>query len=252
MSGHRHPLSGVLYAEDFDLPEQAHPSASAFRSASPSPEPADRSPGEAPIALEPTFSLTDLQSATERAIAEGRLLEREALARDMAARRVEVLGRIEAALRDGAARNATIAAAAAEATANAVLAAVGAILPHIAASNALCDLSALMTLLLPAMEREATLQIRANPALIEPLRKDLATVAMASSIQLEWVAIESMKAGDVAVRWQDGMMIRDTRSLCAEIGALLAPSAIGSGQGCGPGLGAMTGLGLPMPEPTQE
>ena len=251
MSGHRHPLSGVLYAEDFDLPEQGHPSACAFRSASPSPEPVDRSPGDPPIALEPTFSLTDLQSATERAIAEGRSLEREALARDMAARRIEALGRIEAALRDGAARNATIAAAA-EATANAVLAAVGAILPHIAASNALCEVSALMTLLVPAMEREATLQIRANPAMIEPLRKDLATVAMASSIQLEWVAIESMTAGDVAVRWQDGMMIRDTRSLCAEIGALLAPSASGSGQGCAPGLGAMTGLGLPMPEPTQE
>lgn len=242
MSAHRHPLSGVLYAEDFDLPED--------RPASPSSDRADRSHADMPIALEPTFSLTDLQNATERAIAEGRSLEREAVARDMASRTADALGRIGAALHDGAAQTAAIAAAAAEATANAVLAAVGAILPHIAASNALCELSALMALLLPAMECQATLQISANPAMIEPLRNALATVAMAASIRFEWLAIDSMEVGDVAVRWQDGMMIRDTRALCAAIGGLLVPSASASASASASGVGI--GSGLPSPAPTQR
>ncbi len=207
MSSFPHSPSGVLYAEDFDLPEERRP------------PPASKPPQ--PVILEPTFSLTDLKHATERAIAEGRAQERVAAEQEREARKTDAITLIGALLQDAATENARIAEAGAAALARTVLAAVAAVLPALAASHALGEVSALVRLLLPAMEREPALEIRVNPALLDPLRNELATVAVPGSIRFEWIGVEAMQEGDVAVKWQDGMMLRDTSALCADILALL-------------------------------
>lgn len=203
-------LPGVLYAEDFDLPEAAVVERVV------APDQAD------PVVLEPTFSLVDLQSASRRALEEGRSMERQELSIALEARRTDALCGIVDALRQARADCARIAATEASGLSRTVLAAVAAILPRLAASNGLPEAASLLELLLPALDGEPTLQIRTNPMLVEPLRNDLATVAVAGSVSVEWIAVETMEPGDICVKWQDGMMQRDTRALCAQVVAMLS------------------------------
>lgn len=207
-------LPGVLYAEDFDLPADAPEIRTANR------EPAR--PVAEPVVLEPTFSLVELRSAAQHAREEGRLEEREEAAMGLEARKIDALSAISDALRQSRADCSRIAGAAAVDLSRAVLASVSAILPALAAENGLFEAKDLLRLLLPSMDDEPKLQIRVNPSLLEPLRNDLETIAMAGSAQIEWIAVEAMEPGDIGVKWQDGMMLRDTRALCAQVAAMVS------------------------------
>ncbi|MCQ8279933.1 hypothetical protein NFI95_15935 [Acetobacteraceae bacterium KSS8] len=179
-------------------------------------------PAAEPVVLEPTFSLVELQSAAQRAREEGRLEEREETAVGLEARRIDALSAISDVLRQSRADCSRIASASAADLSRAVLAAVSAVLPGLAASNALAETKDLLDLLLPALDGEPKLQIRLNPTLLEPLRNDLATLPMAGSTSIEWIGVETMEPGDISVKWQDGMMLRDTGALCAQVVAMVS------------------------------
>lgn len=208
MQNHAH--SGVLYAEDFDAPEPA-PAAAAAALA---PE---------PVVIEPTFSLTDLNRAAERAQQEGRTLERREAELDAAARRTEALMRIADALSQTRSDTARIAAEAATATVETMLAMVATVLPTFARTHGQDEAGTLLRLLLPAMSHEPRLTIRVHPALIEGLRREMATLLEDSSAAVEWVGSDAMQPGDVTVRWENGTMVRDVRALCTRVAALVMP-----------------------------
>lgn len=208
-----HSLSGVLYAEDFDAPELV----SAPRAAQPIPMPAE------PVVIEPTFSLTDLQRATERARQEERMAARQQAEQDAAVLRTQALVQLADAVAQSRSEAARIAAEAADATAQTLLATIAALLPAFSATHGEAEAAALLRLLLPAMANELRLTVRAHPALIASLRQETGTLLEAGNTVVEWIDSETMVPGDIAVRWQDGSMIRDTNALCAKVHALLVP-----------------------------
>lgn len=207
-----HTHSGVLYAEDFDAPEPT----SAAAPPPPAPE---------PVVLEPTFSLTDLRRAAERAQQEGRTLERQEAELDAAARRTEALMRIADALNQARSDTARIATEAATATVETMLAMVATVLPAFARTRGQDEAGTLLGLLLPAMSHEPRLTIRVHPTLIEGLRQELASLLEDSSAAVEWLGSETMQPGDVTVRWENGTMVRDVRALCAQVAALVMPGS---------------------------
>lgn len=208
-----HALSGVLYAEDFDAPEPAPPA----------PATAPPPPPPEPIVLEPTFSLADLRRAAEHAQEAGRALERQESELNAASLRTDALGRIADALNQARGDADRIAADAASATADTVLAAVAAVLPGFARLRGMDEVAALLRLLLPAMSHEPRLGVRVHPSLIDGLRQDLAPLLQDGSTSIDWLASDAMQPGDVNVRWQNGMMVRDMTALCAQVVALIAP-----------------------------
>ncbi len=208
-----HSLSGVLYAEDFDAPEPV----AAPQATQPAPAPAE------PVVIEPTFSLTDLQRAAERARQEERMAARQQAEQDAAVLRTQALVQLADAVAQSRSEAARIAAEAAEATAQTLLATVAALLPAFSATHGAAEATALLRLLLPAMANEPRLTVRAHPALVASLRQETRTLLEAGNTVVEWIDSETMGPGDIAVRWQDGCMIRDTNTLCAEVHALLVP-----------------------------
>ena len=208
-----HSLSGVLYAEDFDAPEPvaAAPAAAAVRAET----------RAEPVVIEPTFSLTELQLATERARQEERMATRQQAEQDAAALRTQALVQLADAVAQARTEAARIAAEAAEATAHTLLAAVAARLPTLSAAHGEAEAAALLRLLLPAMANEPRLTVRAHPALAASLRQETKALLEDGGTVVEWIVSETMSPGDVVVRWQDGFMIRDTNALCAEVRALL-------------------------------
>ncbi len=206
-----HSLSGVLYAEDFDAPEPV----AAPRAAPPAPVPPE------PVVIEPTFSLTDLQRATERARQEERMAARQQAEQDAAVLRTQALVQLADAVAQSRSEAARIAAEAADATAQTLLAMVAALLPAFSAAHGQAEAAALLRLLLPAMANEPRLTVRAHPTLVASLRQETRTLLEAGNTVVEWIDSETMGPGDIVVRWQDGSMIRDTNALCAEVHALL-------------------------------
>ncbi len=206
-----HSLSGVLYAEDFDAPEPMS-----------APPAAPPMPAE-PVVIEPTFSLIDLQRATERARQEERMAARQQAEQDAAVLRTQALVQLADAVAQSRSEAARIVAEAAEATAQTLLATIAALLPAVAAAHGQAEAAALLRLLLPAMANEPRLTVRAHPALLAGLRQETRTLLEAGNTVVEWTGSETMLPGDIVVRWQDGSMIRDTNALCAQVQALLVP-----------------------------
>ncbi|WP_419727864.1 hypothetical protein [Lichenicola sp.] len=203
-----HALSGVIYAEDFDMPVAAV---------------APPLPVE-PIVVEPTFSLTELRQATERAEQDGRELERHAVELGVSAIRADALVRVSDALNAGQSDRARVMADAATATAGVLLGMVAAVLPAFAASRGHDEARALLGLLLPTMSHEPRLTIRAHPTLLEGLREDMTTILEDSPVMVDWIGSNSMQPGDISIRWQDGMLMRDTQALCTQVQELIMPA----------------------------
>ncbi len=208
-----HPFSGVLYAEDFDMPEPARTAPAA----APPPPPPE------PIVLEPTFSLADLRHAAKHAQEQGRAQERQDTELNANALKADALGRIADALNQARSEAARIAADAAAAVAETALAAVAAMLPAFARQRGQDEAAALLRLLLPAMSHEPRLSIRVHPSMLEDLRQEMTPLLQDGPTVVEWLESEAVRPGDISVRWQDGMMVRDVGVLCARVVALIMP-----------------------------
>lgn len=207
------PFSGVLYAEDFDAPEPVI-------AREPVPVVSE------PIVVEPTFSLADLHRAAERAQQEARAQERLEFEHRLATRQTDALARIADALEHAHTEAGRLAAVAATATADTLLAMVAAVLPAFAATRGADEARALLGELVPAMTHQPRLVIRAHPELVELLEPEMGAVRRDEQPAIEWLPVADMLPGDLAVRWQDGSMIRDTRALCARVQALVTQEFI--------------------------
>lgn len=203
-----HSLSGVLYAEDFDAPL---PVATA-----PQVPP--------PVVVEPSFSLIDLRHATEKAEQEGRELERHEAELGMTARKADALVRVADALGTARSDLSRIATEAATATADTLLAMVATMLPSFSASRGHGEVQALLRLLLPAMCHEPRLTVRVHPSLLEELREEAIGLLDDGHGVIDWIGSNNMLPGDVSVRWQDGIMVRDTNALCTKVRDLIMPA----------------------------
>ena len=196
------PLGGILYAEDFDAPEPPPP---------------------APPAPEPTHSAVELADARETGRAEGWRAARAAADTEAEAQRVAVLHAVAAALSDARGAAESLAAAAAEAVARTALSLLAAALPATCARHGERELRALAEAVLPALDTEPCIVVRANAAALRGLAETVARLDPDLAARVQLVAIETLAADEVRIAWQDGRAARDRRAIAAAIEAVLAP-----------------------------
>ncbi len=194
--------AGVLFAEDFDLPEDAAPAE--------------------PEVIRPTFTADELAEVRATAYAEGRELGfAEAAAEHEVA--------LEAAARTVAAQLATLrteAHAAAEAAAHTVaqllLETLAALFPTLCARHGAAEAAAVLRAILPGLSDEPALALRANPRLLPALRGELARLDPELAGRTAFVPSEIAAPGDIAMSWQHGSATRDAASLWTAVADALA------------------------------
>ncbi len=196
------PFGGILYAEDFDAPEAAPPAA-------PAPE--------------PTHSALELADARETGRIEGWKAARAAAEVEAEAQRAAVLHAIAAALSEARDAAETFAASAAEAVARTALSLLAAALPATCARHGERELRALALAVLPALETEPRIVIRASPQGLRGLAGTLARLDPDLAARIQLVPVEALAADEARITWQDGRAVRDRRAIGAAIEAVLAP-----------------------------
>ncbi len=196
------PLGGILYAEDFDAPEQ---------------------PAPAPPAPEPTHSAIELADARETGRAEGWRAARAAADSEAETQRTAVLHAVAAALSDARAAAEALAADAAQAVARTALSLLAAALPATCARNGERELRALAEAVLPALDTEPRIVVRASTAALRGLAETVARLDPDLAARVQLVPTETLAADEVRIAWQDGRAARDRRAIASAIEAVLAP-----------------------------
>lgn len=206
---HRLDRAGILYAEDFDGP--AAPPAGP-----PPPEP-----------VEPSFSSGEMEAArlaaAEAAVRQARAEWDASDARLRAEAMQAVASGLATAAADGAAR----ADAMAEATVRAILALVAGLLPARCARHGDAEVRALVAHVLPLLQRETAITVRAGPAAAGLVQADLATLDDELGHRVSVTAVPGMASGSVSVAWQDGSLVRDASAVHAAMLAVLAELGLG-------------------------
>ncbi len=196
------PLGGILYAEDFDAPEAPPPAA-------PAPE--------------PTHSAIELADARELGRAEGWRAARAAAEAQVEAQRAAVLHAIAAALSGSRDAAEAFAVDAAESVARTALSLLAAALPATCARHGERELRALALAVLPALETEPRIVIRANPLSLHGLSETVARLDPELAARVHLLPGEALAADEARITWQDGRAVRDRRAVQAAIEAVLAP-----------------------------
>jgi flagellar biosynthesis/type III secretory pathway protein FliH len=210
---------GVIYAEEFDDLAPQH-----------APVPPE------PVAIEPRFTLAELEAIRAAALDEGAAAERGRLDAAGVAARANALQAIAAALVEAGEAARIAAEEAAEGLAQAVLSVVAAGLPALCTRHGEGEVHALLRSLLPTLAAEPAITVRLNPHLLDPVRADLAAgldPEIAAAVQL--VPADAMPPGDVRVSWEGGSCQRSAAAACAAVGEALA----------------LLGLRLPGPPPLE-
>ena len=197
------PLGGILYAEDFDAPVAPPPPAA------PAPE--------------PTHSALELADARELGRAEGWRAARAAAEAQIEAQRAAVLHAIAAALSEARDAAENFAADAAESIARTALSLLAAALPATCARHGERELRALALAVLPALEAEPRIVIRASPLGLRSLAETVARLDPELAARVQLLPAEALSADEARITWQDGRAVRDRRAVQAAIEAVLAP-----------------------------
>jgi hypothetical protein len=193
--------AGVLFAEDFDLPETA-----------PEPE-----------VIEPVFSAAELKESRSAAWNEGRAAGlREALADSATATQQTVTAIVEQLTAERAV-SAARAEADAAALARLLLDDLAAALPTLCTQHGDAEVGAVIRLVLPALSQEPAITVRANPRTIGAIAQELARLDPDVAVRVQTIECDAMPPGDVRIAWHNGSAVRDAASLWKQISEVLIP-----------------------------
>ncbi len=176
-------VAGVLYAEDFDAPDLP-----------PLPE---------PEAIEPAFSLAELEEARAEARAAARLDAEES----------QAAARLDAA-RDSAREDAT---AASEAIARTMLGALTACLASLCARYGAAEVRTLARVVLPALVDEPRITIRLSPHDARMLADEIERLEPELAARISLAPTDAVPRGDLRIAWQDGVAVRDAAASRAAV-----------------------------------
>ena len=208
--GTEHAVTGgILFAEDFDLPDgYAHVLA---------PEEAAE-----PEVITPSYSAEELEAAREEARAAGDRAGREAARQADTARASDALAEIARAL-DGA-REAAAAAAhdMAEDIARLLLSTFAAVVPSLCAQHGEAEIAAVLAQVLPTLHTEPRITVRVGDAVADAVRTWLATLDRDMQARIELLTT-GLPPGDVQIAWRDGEAVRDTAAIWCGIAEILTP-----------------------------
>jgi flagellar assembly protein FliH len=201
-------VAGILFAEDFDSPAEA---------------PAQAEPDPVPVP-EPVFSAADLEAARASGHEAGFSAARsdaEALRADLQVAALQSLADAIAATRKEAAE---IAEQRAQALSAAVMAVLQAALPKLSEAHAQTELTAVLEALLPGLRTEPELRVRVHPDLEACVRAVWKTLSQDEpSGELQLTADPDMVRGDVRLAWADGRATRNTAEVWQRLREALAP-----------------------------
>ena len=200
------PISGVLYAEDFG-----------DALSKPAPAELKAQPAPKPVVVAPSFSLEDMQAAVEQANKEGRETERLASAQSQETLNNNLLAMIVEQLRLAHEECGQIVERSMSVIAQTTLSLLSTALPGLCAQRASTDLAAIMQRLRPAVRQMLELQVCVNPKLRQVIEKEMTMILERSETHVTWIESENMPAADIAISWQNGAAVRDTKALCANI-----------------------------------
>ncbi|MBN9563701.1 MAG: hypothetical protein J0H14_23710 [Alphaproteobacteria bacterium] len=207
LSPRRVGAARMLFAEEFDL-----------------------APGvtiiEAPVAepeiIAPVFTAADVEAARDTGWAEGRetgLTEAEAASAAIAREAIAAIG---AQLGNAAEVAARLAEQAAEEIARLLLDTVMTLLPALCARHGEAEVRAVIRAVLPPLTREPSITVRISPLIATAAEEEIARLDPELVQRVRLIPTETMAAGDIRVAWNDGMAVRDTRSVYDEVVAVLS------------------------------
>lgn len=202
---------GVLFAEDFDLPEP------------------DRTLVE-PERADPVVDRAEQEASKVAAFEEGIAVGRAALlAEDVARVRqaVESLaGELHAAREDAR----MICEQAAEEIARLLLAALGAVMPVLCATFGAAEAGAVARAVLPALLSEPEITIRTNPHTAPALLAEFARIDPDIASRVQITPTDALLPGDLRIAWKDGQAVRDGAALWRGVVAILVPQGLLAGN----------------------
>ena len=212
---HGTPRSGILFAEDFDLPEGfAHvlaPAEEDEEEAEPEPE-----------VIIPSYSAEELEEAREKGFAAGQRAGREAAQADSEAQIAAALAAITGSLHDAREAAAATASELAEGVTRLLLQGLASLAPALCARHGESEVAAVMALVLPVLRTEPRITVRVNPTLEDGIRARLARFDAELVARVAVIAAD-LPPGDVRIGWRDGEAVRDTTAIWRGIADVLTP-----------------------------
>ena len=196
--------AGVLFAEDFDVPETA-----------PDPE-----------VIEAVFSASEMAGARDAAWLAGHAagVQEVAASGEAATRRaLETIAREISAERDVAAVRAEQLA---EAIAGLLLSSLAAAFPALCASYGDAEVRAIFRAVLPALTQEPAITVRANPRTAAALASEIERLDPDLAVHVQTTAYDAMPPGDVRITWRNGSSVRDASALWRQVAAVLVPAGL--------------------------
>ena len=199
--------NGVLFAEDFDLPEGEQPAAE-------------------PEVVEPVFNQVQMAAAKTGSFDEGYLAGRAALIEEDAVGLRQAVIMLVAELEDARETARLLGEQAAEEIARLLLAALGAVMPVLRAVHGDAEACGVARAVLPALSGEPEITIRTNPHTAPSLLAEIARIDPELPARVRMTPTDALARGDVRIAWRDGLAVRDGAALWREVAAILVPQSL--------------------------
>ena len=199
--------NGVLFAEDFDLPDEEQPVAE-------------------PEVVEPVFDQLQMAAAKTGSFDEGYVAGRAALiAEDVVGLRQAVV-MLAAELEAARETARLVGEQAAEEIARLLLSALGAVMPVLRAAHGDAEVCGVARAVLPALSVEPEITIRTNPHTAPSLLAEIARIDPELTARVRITPTDALARGDVRIAWRDGLAVRDGAALWREVAAILVPQSL--------------------------
>lgn len=192
---------GVLYIEDFDDPPGT--SLATLQSAQ--------------GILVPSFSAEDLEAARQQAYAEGTRDGQQSAMRERAHATRLLLENLNKSLAGAQEALVIQADLVAEELAKTLLTSLCGSLPEMCRSHAEPETRGLIKRIMPGLSREAHLEIRVHPDLVEVVRNELASLRQEMPEKLTVIADTTMEPTDIRANWKGGYLVRSSQLIWQEV-----------------------------------
>jgi hypothetical protein len=207
--------TGVLFAEDFDLPEPV------LATATEAPE---------PEVIPPEEAAAELAAAREAGFAAGQAAghtagRAEAEAENRA-RATQALAAIALAMDEAAARAAAEAGRVAEALAGLLLDTLLAALPATCAHHGEAEARAVVRALLPPLLAEPAITVRIHPDIEAAIAAELRDCDADLASRVRLAPEPALAPGDVRIAWKGGNAMRDGRAITEAVAAAFAETGL--------------------------
>jgi hypothetical protein len=176
------------------------------------------------LPAEPSFGPTDLAAARQSGFEAGHAAASAEAARSHAQAQALALGVIARAMTDSQAEAAHVADRAAGSVAQALVAALRAVMPDLIARAALGETGAMLAAILPGLSRELTIRVEVPGTIAKGIAATVAGLAAEHRDRIEVRCPDGLAAGEARVSWASGQAVRQPAEVWLAVMDLLEPA----------------------------